>query len=89
MELTVLEKSDNKLKVEVKGESHTLMNILREKAWAAGADQAAYMIEHPYLAEPKIIIRAKNPKKVLQDAAAGVAEEAQQFEKHFRKALKK
>ena len=89
MELKKLEKSKEKLKVEVKGEDHTLMNLLREGAWKAGADQAAYMIEHPYLSQPKIIVRSKDPRKTLIDSAQMVIDEAASFQKEFKKALKK
>jgi len=89
MDFKTLERKKNKLVVEVRGESHTMLNVLREKAWESGADQASYMIEHPYLAHPKIIIRAKEPKKVLRAAAQLVADEVKDFERQFSRALKK
>ncbi|HJW96911.1 MAG TPA: DNA-directed RNA polymerase subunit L [archaeon] len=89
MEIKVLEKSNESMKIEVVGENHTLLNLLREKSWKAGATQASYMIEHPYLSNPKITVRAKNPKKVLADAIQMVAEDAREFGKEFGKAGKK
>ena len=89
MEIKVLEKSAESLKIEVREENHTLLNVLREKSWKAGASQASYMIEHPYLSCPKISIRAKNPKKVLSDAAQMVIDEAAEFGKEFSKAVKR
>ena len=89
MDLNVIEKKKDKLVIEVRGESHTLMNVLREKAWEAGAKQASYMIEHPNLSQPKLIIRAKDPKKVLKAAAQLVSAEAKDFERQFSRALKK
>jgi DNA-directed RNA polymerase subunit L len=47
------------------------------------------MIEHPYLSNPKIMIRAKNPKKVLSDASQMVADDAAEFAKEFGRVLKK
>jgi len=89
MEIKVLEKTDESLKIEVIGETHTLLNLLREKSWKAGASQASYMIEHPYLSNPKIMVRAKNPKKVLSDATQMVADDAAEFTKEFGRVLKK
>jgi DNA-directed RNA polymerase subunit L len=89
MEIKVLEKSNESLKLEIVGETHTLLNLLREKSWKSGATQASYMIEHPYLSNPKISVRAKNPKKVLADAAQMVADDASEFGKEFGRQLKK
>ncbi|MBI4020202.1 MAG: DNA-directed RNA polymerase subunit L [Candidatus Aenigmarchaeota archaeon] len=89
MELEIAESQKDCVKVIVKGESHTLCNLLREKSWEAGAKQAAYMVEHPYMSDPKIIVRAANPKKVLRDAAQMVVDEAMDFEKEFKRALKR
>jgi DNA-directed RNA polymerase subunit L len=89
MEIKVLEKTDEKVKIEVADETHTLLNLLRENSWKAGASQASYMIEHPYLSSPKIIVRAKNPKNVLADAAQMVVNDAREFGKEFSRITKK
>jgi len=89
MDINVLEKKKDKFVIEVRGEGHTLLNLLREKAWEAGASQANYMIEHPYLATPKIIVRAKDPKKVLRGAAELVVSEATDFSRQFGRAAKR
>ncbi len=89
MELKVLERKKDKLKVEVMGESHTLLNLLRENAWKDKADQASYMIEHPYLSQPKIIIRAKNPKGVLVNSAQMIIDDSKTFSREFKRAMKK
>jgi DNA-directed RNA polymerase subunit L len=89
MEIKVLEKSRESVKIEVVGETHTLLNLLREKSWKAGATQASYMIEHPYLSHPKITVRAKNPRKVLSDASQMVADDAREFGKEFGRAVKR
>jgi len=86
MELKVLEKTKNRLKIEVRGESHTLLNLLRRNSWDAKADQASYMIEHPMLSQPKIIIKASNPKGVLSRATDMVIKQTQDFSKVFKRA---
>lgn len=89
MELRVLEKKKDKLKVEVVGESHTLLNLLRENAWKGKLEQASYMIEHPYLSQPKIIVRAKNPKKILTDSAQMIVDDSKDFSREFKRAVKR
>jgi DNA-directed RNA polymerase subunit L len=89
MELRVLENKKDKLKVEVIGESHTLLNLLRENAWKGKADQATYMIEHPELSQPKIIIRANNPKKILVSSAQMIIDDSKGFSREFKRAMKK
>ena len=89
MEIKVLEKTDESVKLEVNDETHTLVNLLRENAWKVGASQASYTIEHPYLSQPKISVRAKNPKKVLADASQMIANDAKEFGKEFGRAAKK
>jgi len=89
MEIKILEKTNESVKIEVIDETHTLLNLLREKSWKAGASQASYMIEHPYLSNPKITVSAKNPKKVLSDASQMIIDDAREFGKEFGKVLKK
>ncbi len=89
MNIKALEKKKDRFVIEVRGEDHTLLNLLREKSWKAGAQQANYMIEHPYLAVPKIIIKASDPKKVLRGAAELVVSEAKEFGKQFGRAMRR
>ncbi|MBN2331340.1 MAG: DNA-directed RNA polymerase subunit L [Candidatus Aenigmarchaeota archaeon] len=89
MELKVLEKKGDKLKLQVTGESHTFLNLLSEYAWLAKAKQASYMIKHPYLSEPELIVRSANPKKTLHDANQIIMDRAQEFQRGFKRALRK
>ncbi len=43
MKVNVLEDEKEKTKIELIGETDTLANLLREKLWKVGAEQAAYM----------------------------------------------
>src|SRR3989338_8001905 len=79
MKLELLESDKNLLKVKVVGETHTLLNLLREKCWEEKADQAAYIQEHPYNTEPYVVVRSKDPKKTLLSAAQDITEQAKEF----------
>jgi len=85
MDIEILENKRDKLKIAVKGESHTLLNALRKNAWAAGASDSSYMIEHPYLSDPKITVKSKNPKKTLTNAAQLVIDQASDFSREFKR----
>jgi len=89
MELTIVEKGKNKIKIEVKGETHTFLNLLRERAWQCGCEQASYILEHPTLSYPKLIVKAKNPVKVLVDSTQKIIDEVKEFSVLFSRALKK
>ena len=85
MRLEVKERKKNKLVLEVSGETHTFINLLRENAWKAGCKQASYIVEHPYLSEPKIIIIGDSPKKILMEAADIILEQTDALKKEFSK----
>ncbi|MBM3199950.1 DNA-directed RNA polymerase subunit L [Candidatus Woesearchaeota archaeon] len=71
MEIKVLEKEKNKLKIEIIGENHTFCNSLRKELWNDDdVKVAGYNIEHPLVAHPVLVLETdkKDPKKVL-DAA--------------------
>ncbi len=89
MELTATEKDKEKIRVEVRGETHTMLNLIRENAWKAGARQASYIIQHPYISQPEIIIRSKKPAKTLQDASQIAIDDSREFSRAFKRALKK
>ena len=88
MDITVLEHEKEKLKVETTA-SLTLVNALNENMWKQKAtDVAAYNVGHPYLSKPVLLIKSKNPKKTLIDAADAIAEDVGEFRKKLAAALK-
>ena len=89
MKMETVNKGKDMLEVEVKGETHTLLNLLRENAWRVGAEQASYFVDHPYLSEPHLTIYAKNPKKVLLDATELLITDVKAFQREFKRVSKK
>jgi DNA-directed RNA polymerase subunit L len=89
MELTAIEKGKEKLRIEVREETHTMLNLIRENSWKAGARQASYIIQHPYISQPEIIIRSRKPSKTLQDAAQMAIDDSRDFSRAFNRAMKK
>ncbi len=70
----------NELEIEITGETHTLCNALRKTLMEdKDVEAAAYVIEHPIIGEPKLYIKAKNPKKSLQNAAEIIKSRCEEF----------
>jgi len=89
MELKVLEEKKDMLSLELTGETHTFLNLLTEVSWKEGARQAAYFVEHPYIAQPKIIVRSDNPRRVLRDSVQKIIDDCEDFSTKFKRAMKK
>ena len=92
MKLNVVRKDENSLEVEIVGETVGFVNALREELWNdKNVEEAAYIKEHPYLAEPKIWVKVKkgDPKKALIDAAKRLKEKIKDFKENFERALEK
>ena len=61
------------------------MNLLNENIWKQrGLDYAAYAIEHPYLSQPVLTVKGKDPKKTLIEAAERIAEDAKELKKKLQ-----
>jgi DNA-directed RNA polymerase subunit L len=87
MQVSVVEEDKERLKVEVKGESPTITQLVASQVWKEGGE-AAPVREHPFMVEPKILIEGSNPKKLLEKAAKAVEEQADELKEELKKALK-
>jgi DNA-directed RNA polymerase subunit L len=85
MEINVLEEKPKRMVFELKGESHTLCNALREELWNdKSITVSAYNISHPLVGVPKFIIETdgdKEPKKALKDAVSRLKKKNAEFAK--------
>jgi DNA-directed RNA polymerase subunit L len=89
MELKVVESKPDTLRIKVSGETHTLLNILTEYAWEVKAKQATYIIDHPYLSSPELMVKSSDPKKTLSDAAQVIIDRSKEFRTTFDRTVKK
>lgn len=85
MQLKAVKDEKEFLEIEVAGESHTLTQLVAKTA--EGGDVAA-VLEHPFMAEPKLIVSGTSPKKILEKAAAKIQKDAEEFRDGFKKAEK-
>ncbi len=72
MEIKILEELKNKIKLEIEGENHTLVNALRKELWSdSHVTIAGYSVDHPLVGKPILIVETdgkEDPKKALNSA---------------------
>jgi DNA-directed RNA polymerase subunit L len=87
MKVNVLENEKEFMKIEIEDDL-TLMNMLNENLWKQkGLDFSAYKKDHPYLSHPVLLVKSKNAKKAVIDAAEQIIEDVKDFRKQFNAAL--
>jgi len=77
MEVQILKDEKDLLEIEIKGEGHTLCNVLRNELWNfEDTSFASYNIKHPMISNPILALKVKKgkPKKVLLDAVESLKE---------------
>lgn len=78
--MKIIKNTENELEIEITGESHTICNALRIILMEdADVEAAAYVIDHPIIGEPRLYIRAKNPKNSLKNAAETLKSKSYEF----------
>ena len=86
MNVKLLEEADDKLKLEVP--DITLVNLLNENVWKQkGIDLSAYDIPHPYVSQPVLIVKSKNPKKSVIEAAERIIDDVKELRRLAKKKL--
>ncbi len=84
MEFVIIEESKTRLVFELKGETHTFCNLLKEELLAAkGVVTASYRIDHPLIGVPRFMMETKGaePRKALKEALASIKKKAEAFRK--------
>lgn len=91
MQIKVLKRTTNELKLEIEGEGHTLCSLLEKVLLEDETiEMAGYNIPHPLISKPIIYIRTKgrrNPEAALKDAVEKILERDREFRTEFKKAL--
>jgi len=92
VQLKVLKKTSNELRIEIEGEGHTLCNLLESVLLEDNkVEFAGYNISHPLIANPVIYIRTKGDKKpdeALREAVEKILQRGKELGEEFNKALK-
>jgi DNA-directed RNA polymerase subunit L len=90
MEVKVLSKTKNELKIEIFGEDHTFCNLLQNVLLQdKNVEIAGYDQPHPLIRSSVVYLRTKrevSPEKVLLTALANIQELNKEFNEKFAKA---
>nr|MDO8080644.1 DNA-directed RNA polymerase subunit L [Candidatus Freyarchaeota archaeon] len=93
MNIKIVEKKDNDLRVEIEGEGHTLCNAIKSILFEDEALVfAGYRIEHALLSKPILYIKTdgkKDPLVLLNETLKKLVERAEEFKEKFLKELEK
>jgi DNA-directed RNA polymerase subunit L len=92
MQVKVLEKKPNELKIEIEGEDHSFCNVLQRVLLEDETiEMAGYHIPHPLVSSPIVYVRTKGqrrPETALRNAAEKIRKQNKEFKETFEKALK-
>ncbi len=91
MELTIVNKTDNEIKIKVAGETHTLLNAIKTALLNnKHVEIATYDIEHPTISDPVLFVRTDgaDPIEVIKKASREVVKEFDEFIELFKKKAK-
>ena len=92
MELRPVEKTKNKVLIEIKGENHTLCNALKAELYNDSyVKNAGYFIDHPSIGVPTMLVETKqggDAVKSIQEACTRLKRKNTTFLKAFEKELK-
>ena len=90
MELELLTEKSNELEFVIKGERHTLPNLLRNELLNdSSVVFVAYSLRHPFDKDCSFIVRTKgkNARKALEAALRAIDKQLNEFSKQVGKAL--
>ncbi len=92
MELKILEEKKNKMVFELKGESHTFCNALKQELWNdKHVKIAGYNVAHPLIGVPKFVVETdggESPKKAVIEATKRLKNISDKFKSAFLKGVK-
>lgn len=86
MNVKIIEKTDNEIKMEIGGESHTLLSILKHTLLEdPHVEIASYEIKHPNISEPVLYVRTSDmdPIIALKEASLRLVEVYEEFKTVF------
>jgi len=92
MQVKVLEKKPNELKIEIEGEDHSFCNVLQKALLEDDTiEMAGYNIPHPLVSNPVVYVRTRGQRRsetALKNATEKIKRQNKEFRETFEKALK-
>lgn len=91
MEVKVLQKTKNELKIEIAGEDHTFCNLLQNVLLQdKNVEIAGYDQPHPLIRSSIVYVRTKrdvSPEKTMLSALANIKDLNKEFNEKFERAV--
>jgi DNA-directed RNA polymerase subunit L len=91
MEVKVLQKTKNELKIEIVGEDHTFCNLLQNLLLQdKNVEIAGYDQPHPLIRSSIVYVRTKrdvSPEKTMLSALANIKDLNKEFNEKFERAV--
>jgi len=91
LEIEIIKSQQNHAEFRIKGERHTLPNLLRDRLLKdSGVVFAAYKLKHPLDSDSVFVVntKGKTAKKALQDACKKIDSDLEELRKAIKKAMK-
>ena len=86
MDVKYIEDKKDLIVVEFTDADQTIPNMLRDELWNdKNVDYAAFEQKHPYIANPRLVVKSKDPKKSLKDAISRSLKNIDELKKAFSK----
>jgi len=96
VEIKILNKTADEMRIEIIGEGHTFCNLLQKALLEdETVEIGGYSIEHPLVSNPIVYVKMKEkrkpekrPETALKEAAEKIRHRSREFRISFEKALK-
>jgi len=96
MDIKVLKKTPDEMRIEIFGEGHTFCNLFQKALLEdETVEIGGYSIEHPLVSNPIVYVKMKEkrkpqkrPETALKEAAEKIRHRSSEFRTSFEKALK-
>ena len=92
MEIEILEETKNKIHFRVKGEDHTILNLLKEELWKdSDVKIAAYRMDHPLVGVPEMTVevtQGNDAKRAIKEAVKRLEKTLEKFKEEFKSEIK-
>jgi len=88
MDIEVIKNEKNLIEFKLKGERHTIPNLLRQKLLESKeVEFVAYKLEHPTAEDSMFVLRTKKEKpiKVLKNACTELINDLNEFSNEIKK----
>jgi DNA-directed RNA polymerase subunit L len=85
MKVSKVEDEKGKMKIELKNSSKSFAHLIATEIWEDGKGEAAALQEHPFMVEPKLLVKGSNPVKLMEKAASTVEKSCEELKEAYKR----